>query len=443
MELEIKPVAVQGLCESSLSFVKQQAHHKRIRLDCRIDQELTDIQIDERRIRQVLVNLLSNAVKFTPDGGTVQLQVRADSFRETVKFSITDTGIGIAPENIGKLFQPFVQLDSALSRRYAGTGLGLALVRRIVELHGGSVTLESQEGKGSRFTVILPWTSVHAAATPAEPEIAQLSDLHLQQALIVEDSEAAANQVARYLTEFGAMALVHPRGGGAVEVALRSHPDIIILDILLPDRSGWDVLAELKANPETQAIPVVIISVVDERSRSLGMGADAHLLKPFTRQQLQQALSRVMATSKSPDSQTALVLAPAQATRVPLIVLAEDNEANVMTLNSYLQARGLQVILARNGLEAVQMAKQYQPDLILMDIQMPEMDRLEAIQRIRTDPNLQETPIIALTALAMPGDRERCLNVGATDYLTKPVSLKHLLHILTHYIPQLRFQEDH
>jgi PAS domain S-box-containing protein len=441
MELDIKSVSVRELCESSLSFVKQQAHHKRIKLDCHIDSGLIDVEVDERRLRQVLVNLLSNAVKFTPDGGCVQLQARADSFHETVELSVTDSGIGIAPENIGKLFQPFVQLDSSLSRRYAGTGLGLALVRRIAELHGGSVRLESQEGKGSRFTVTLPWTSIHLPESTAEPEAVQWQELTLQQALIVEDSEAAANQIARYLTELGAKTLVHPRGNETVQIAARSHPDVIILDILLPDRSGWDVLAELKANPATQAIPVIMVSVVDERSRSLDMGAAAHLLKPFTRQQIQQTLTRVIAIPGALDDQTALVFAPTQTPKLPLILLAEDNEANVMTLNSYLQARGLRVILARNGLEAVQMAKQHTPNLILMDIQMPEMDGLEAIQQIRAESNLQGIPIIALTALAMPGDRERCLAVGATDYLTKPVSLKHLLQILTHHIPQLHSRE--
>ncbi|GAB4367224.1 MAG: hypothetical protein Kow00121_05300 [Elainellaceae cyanobacterium] len=440
MELDVKPVLVNELCESSLSFVKQQAHHKRIKLDCRIDPDLTEIEVDERRIRQVLVNLLSNAVKFTPDGGSVQLRARADSFRETIEISITDTGIGIAPENIGKLFQPFVQLDSTLSRKYAGTGLGLALVRRIAELHGGSVTLESQEGKGSRFTVTLPWTAVHPSEAVAEPEVAQLQKLDLQQVLIVEDSQAAANQVARYLTELGAKTIVHPCGSGAVQIALQSQPDVIILDILLPDRTGWEVLAELKANPATQAIPVIMISVVDEQSRSLAMGADAHLLKPFTRQQLQQTLSRVIITAEPSQHQTALIFTPDQPPQLPLILLAEDNEANVATLNSYLQARGLRVLLARNGLEAVHMARQHKPNLILMDIQMPEMDGLEAIQRIRTEPDLQAVPIIALTALAMPGDRERCLGVGATDYLTKPVSLKQLLHLLTHHIPQLQVQ---
>lgn len=442
MELEVKPVNIHELCSSSLNFIKQQAHHKRIKLDCRIDEELTEAELDQRRIRQVLVNLLSNAVKFTPDGGSVQLQVRADAFRETIEFSITDTGIGIAPDNIGKLFQPFVQLDSSLSRRYAGSGLGLVLARRIAELHGGSITLESQEGKGSRFTVTLPWHPLTPDVEPARE--ASKSDAYLpnlQQALIVEDSQVAAGQIARYLTEMGVATAVHSIAGGVTQLAAQLKPDVIILDILLPDRSGWDVLVQLKANPETKTIPVVVISVVDERSHALALGATAYLLKPISRSQFQQTLNQVFSQIASSDQQPTPVVIESPASTVPLILLAEDNEVNIVTLNSYLQAHGLQVMLARNGLEATQMVKQHQPNLILMDVQMPEMDGLEAIQHIQSDPELQPIPIIALTALAMPGDRERCLEAGAVDYLTKPVSLKHLLNLLSHYIPQINFSK--
>jgi len=437
MELEVAPVIVKELCESSLNFVKQQAHHKRIKIHYQIDEELTEIEVDERRVRQVLVNLLSNAVKFTPDGGKVQLQVRADSFLETVQLSVTDTGIGIAPENINKLFQPFVQLDSALSRRYSGTGLGLALVRRIAELHGGSVTLDSQEGKGSRFTVTLPWHNPMPSITVSTESNNIKDSLHnFQQALIVEDSQVAANQIARYLNELGAKTSVHTVGRGAVQLAAQLQPDVIILDILLPDRSGWDVLADLKANPLTQTIPVVVVSVVDDRARAIERGATAYLLKPISRQQLQQTLRQVSLNSEQSDEQTALILAASQTSKMPSILLAEDNEANITTLNSYLQAHGFQVLLARNGLEAIELAKQHRPNLILMDIQMPEMDGLEAIHRIQTEEHL-DIPIVALTALAMPGDRERCIAAGAVDYLTKPVSLKTLMSILSQHMPQI------
>ncbi|NJR59493.1 MAG: response regulator [Cyanobacteria bacterium CRU_2_1] len=435
MELEVSPVSVMNLCENSLNFVKQQAHGKSIKLTCQISDELTEVEVDERRIRQVLVNLLSNAVKFTPEGGKVQLQVIADSFRATIQFSITDNGIGIAPENMDKLFRPFIQLDSSLSRRYAGTGLGLVLVRRITELHGGSVTLESELGKGSRFTVNLPWiVSDRPTSQTMHEALSALALPSVNQALIVEDSEIAANQVARYLQEIGAKTLIHPLGEGVLDAIQQSQPSVIILDLLLPDQSGLDVLAALKANPLTQSIPVIVISVIDERSRCLELAASEYILKPISRQKFQYALRRAMTEPRSSMEQTALIVTQTKPSQSPLILLAEDNEANITTITDYLQAHGLQVALARNGLEAVHMAKQQSPDLILMDIQMPEMDGLEATRRIRSEVTT-EVPIIALTALAMPGDREQCLAAGATEYITKPVSLKQLANVIAKYLP--------
>ena len=445
MELQIAPVSLENLCESSLAFVKQQAHQKNIKLTSKIDKELGDVKLDERRIRQILVNLLSNAVKFTPEGGEVLVEVDADLDGEKVQFIVSDTGIGIAPEDIDKLFKPFVQLDSSLSRRYAGTGLGLALVRRIAELHGGGISLESEEGKGSRFIVTLPWKEpdqVMQSITEREQECVTLPNLH--QALIVEDSDTAAKQIARYLAELGTAAVVYPQGEGAVEAALRFNPEVIILDLLLPSLSGWEVLAQLKAEPQTQHIPVLVVSVMDERSRALSLGASEYLIKPISRQQLQSALTKIFAAAPQRPGNTALVVIgeagrnavsmPQRERDLPLILLAEDNESNIATMMEYLQIHGYQVSLARNGIEAVQSAKQQKPDLILMDIQMPEMDGIEATERIRTEAELAAIPIIAITALAMPGDREKCLAAGATDYLTKPVSLKTLVSIIAQYI---------
>lgn len=436
MQLQTAPVDVHSLCESSLTFVKQLAHQKRIKLSSKISEGLGEIEVDERRIRQVLINLLSNAVKFTPEGGEVCLEIEGNLSSETLQFSVIDTGIGIAPESIDKMFQPFVQLDSSLSRRYAGTGLGLALVRRIVELHGGSIALESELGKGSRFTVTLPWneaTQTVQSVQEREEAFGELPNIH--QALIVEDSETAAKQVARYLAEIGSAAFIYSQGEGAVDAVKRFDPEVIILDLLLPGLSGWEVLAQLKANPATQDIPVLVVSVMDERSRALALGASGYLVKPISRQQLQSALSRIFSEASPKHlAHTALVVMPEQEQHSPLILLAEDNEANISTLMDYLQIQEFRVSLARNGIEAVQMAKQQKPDLILMDIQMPEMDGLEATRQIHADAELASIPIIALTALAMPGDRERCLAAGAKDYLTKPVNLKTLVNIITQYI---------
>ncbi|MCP2730191.1 PAS domain S-box protein [Limnofasciculus baicalensis] len=435
MELQIASVYPESLCESSLTFVKQQAHNKKIHLSSKIEKNIGNIAVDERRIRQVLINLLSNAVKFTPEGGKVDLEVKSNSDEEILQFSVTDTGIGIAAENIARLFKPFVQLDSSLSRRYAGTGLGLALVRRIVELHGGSVSLFSEIGKGSRFTITLPWTktdTIKQNVREREQNLWELPNIH--QALIVEDSEITAKQVARYLGEIGTATTIHPLGEGSVDAALQFKPDVIILDLLLPNISGLEVLSQLKANPATQQIPVLVISVVDERERALSLGASQYLLKPLSRQEFQLALSHIFSQSPQLSAHTALVVTSPTEQKSPLILLAEDNESNISTMMDYLQIHGYRVNLARNGLEAVEMAKEQKPDLILMDIQMPEMDGLEATRWIRKEPDLVQIPIIALTALAMPGDREKCVIAGANEYLTKPVGLKMLMKIITQYI---------
>ena len=446
MELQKAPTSLANLCESSLNFVRQQAYQKNLILSSKIAQSLGVIEVDERRIRQVLVNLLSNAVKFTPDGGEVSLEVELNLDAEVVELSVTDTGIGIDPEDLDRLFQPFVQLDSSLSRRYAGTGLGLALVRSLVQMHDGSVTVESEEGKGSRFTVSLPWKVAQIMRIP-QIEL-EWDTSSLNQALIVEDSETIAKQLARYLTAIGAKTMIYPAGEGCIEAALFSMPDVIILDILLPNLSGWEILSKLKVNPATRQIPVIIISVMDERSRAFELGAAAYLVKPISRQQLHLALSKVFAATPQTSEPTALVVMPekeaafsvsaklgsAILSQAPLILLVEDNEANIATLIDYLQIQNYQVCLARNGREAVDIAKEKKPSLILMDIQMPEMDGIEATRLIQADPDTEAIPIVALTALAMPGDRERCLAAGATDYLTKPVSLKKLQQVINQYI---------
>lgn len=433
MELELTPNNIHELCESSLVFVKQLAHQKNIKLSLRLPIGLGDIEVDQRRMRQVMINLLSNAVKFTPSGGEVWIEAEGDRQNEILQLSVVDTGIGIARENMDKLFKPFVQLDSSLSRRYSGTGLGLALVRRVVELHGGSVALESELGRGSRFTVKLCWKQPDSLAVIIPAAATEIKLPFLHQVLIVEDSHPTANQIARYLSELGAIATIHAQGEGAVEQALHADPDVIILDLLLPHLSGWDVLAQLKADPRTQHIPVLIISVVDEKAQALAMGASEYLVKPISRQQFYSALCKIAPKATQRNERTTFIIMP-EPVQQPLVLLAEDNEANILTLMDYLEVHGYRVALARNGLEAVQMAKAHKPDLILMDIQMPEMDGLEATRQIRADQGIANIPIIALTSLAMPGDRDRCLAAGVEEYITKPVSLKQLVNVIAQYI---------
>ena len=307
MELELTKANVEDVCQASLRFVMEQAQKQKINLKLVMDNQSVMLTADERRLKQILVNLLSNAVKFTPNGGSVTLETKCDLESESLMFSVRDTGIGIATEDLKRLFSPFTQLDSNLSRQYAGTGLGLTLVMKLVELHGGSVAVESEIGKGSCFTVRIPC-------------------------------------------------------------------------------KGLDTL--------NQHNPSETISLTE--------------------------------------------ITPAETlpSNTPLILVADDNEINLMTVTDYLRANKLRVIQARDGLEAVKMVREHIPSLVLMDIQMPLMDGLDAIAHLRADDKHTDMPIIALTSRAMVGDRERCIAVGANDYLSKPVNMKQLVKTIHAHLPK-------
>jgi PAS domain S-box-containing protein len=448
LELEIASVSVNRLCNSSLTFVRQQAIQKNLHLVTEIPPDLGEIAVDERRLRQVLINLLNNAVKFTQTGGSITLKVQLNKSTEkkdplltqsgaTICFSVIDTGIGIATEDIGKLFQPFVQIDSRLNRQHAGTGLGLALVKQIVELHGGSITVSSKLSQGSCFTVCLPCDTGSHSKLPVLPALStqRSHQPENQKALIVENSSTAAEQIARYLHELGMTTAIHNQGEGTLEMALDQQPALIILDILLPNQSGWETLQQLKEHPQTKNIPVLMVSVVDERSQGLTLGASEYLVKPISRNQLHATLSRLGYQVNAPDPSPVVV--PDLRPISPLILLAEDNQANIDTFSDYLESRGYQMLLANNGQAAVDIVKSQKPDLILMDIQMPGMDGLEAMRQIRAIPESSNVPIIALTALAMPGDHEQCLSAGANAYLSKPVKLKQLAEAIQQLLNQL------
>jgi CheY-like chemotaxis protein len=242
---------------------------------------------------------------------------------------------------------------------------------------------------------------------------------------VIEDSTPAAEQLTRYLQEMGMQPVIYAQGEGAIAEVLRVRPGFIILDLQLPNLSGWDVLTQLKANPQTRDVPVLIISVVDERAKGLALGAFEYLVKPITRTQLQAALEKLQCSIQTNSPASTEISQPVPES--PLILLVEDNQANIDTMSGYLGSRGYRLALARNGQEAIDWIKTQLPDLIVMDIQMPVMDGLAAMQHIRTELQLIDIPIIVLTAFAMSGDRKTCLAAGANEYLAKPVKLKQLV----------------
>ena len=296
MQLRWDQVPVDQLCEASLRLIGPAAKRKGLKVSLTIDPQARLVRGDSRRLKQMLVNLLGNAVKFTPEGGSIGLDVQADAERGELSFGIWDTGVGIPREQFERLFQPFVQLDSRPARQYDGTGLGLALVSGMVELHQGRIQVESEVGQGSRFEIRLPW-------------------------------DPAAQRADR-----------------------------------------------LQSDPAESSAP----------------GIEAGVREPWR------------------------------------VLLVDDNPSNLEVFSTYLRIRGCEVRTAGSGPEAIGLARAPRPDVILMDVQMPGMDGLETTRRLRSDPTLRTVPIIALTALAMPGDREQCLEAGMDDYLTKPLGLKEL-----------------
>ncbi len=435
LRLEIAPVAVEAVCSASLRLFTQMALEKRLKISFEQDEQVTLILADERRLKQILVNLLSNAVKFTPAGGEIGLEVAGDAKKGVVRFSIRDTGIGIAMIDIVKLFQPFVQLDSTLARQYSGTGLGLVLVHRMVELHGGGVVVESEPDKGSRFTVMLPWLKPVAAtpaesAEPEEPALAKEGLFH--HALIIDEESPEIDKLQKYLRELELDTQICPPHEEVVAAILRAMPDIIFLNIVLADPLGWQVLTQLKLDPRTQVIPVIIISERDARAQGLSLGAAEFLSKPVSREQLQWVLSKVAFEWPARVAQHAATVETVQAaTGEPThILLVEDSESNINTLFDYLMARRYRVQVARSGREVLQRVQKEKFDLVLMDIRLPGENGLEIISRMKSEGDLRAIPVIALTALAMPGDRERCLEAGANDYLSKPVSMKDLVEAI-------------
>ena len=306
LELNVSQVLVSALCEASMRMIKEQALKKNLDVSLKIAPDVKFIMGDERRLKQSLVNLLSNAVKFTPNDHKLGVEVIGHPRNQTVTFTVWDEGIGMPPEKLDLIFKPFVQLDSGLAREFSGTGLGLALVAQMIRLHGGSVSVESKEEAGSRFSFTLPWIDLE--------EIASAKKMPQQ-----TESDATSGE----------------------------------------KRSGK-------------------------------------------------------------------------------ILIVEDTDAIIMLLSEYLRYKGYQILIARNGMEGVMLASSEKPDLILMDVMMPVMNGVEATEKIRAEKDLQDIPIIALTALARAGDKERCLQAGMNDYLSKPVQMKELESLIVKHLQKSR-----
>jgi signal transduction histidine kinase/CheY-like chemotaxis protein len=430
-ELVMDLVPVNALCQSSLKLIEESANKKKVTVNQAFDPEVKVFWGDLRRLKQVLVNLLSNAVKFTPQGGEIGLTVTGDREHKLIRFTVWDTGIGIPENSIRNLFKPFVQLDNSLSRQYEGTGLGLALAYHIVELHGGGVRVESEVGKGSRFTITLNWEEEEEEFPGGT---AGSSDGKNANVDVEAGPSASIPGIKRILSEFGIDTINLWLEKETPERIAEILPDIIVLDMEIKPEIQ-DFIQRLRADSQIKDIPVIAVSYAANRLNPEALPPKVEYIEiPLSRQQFRKVLKVSSIKGTASLVRKAVLLFDAKPTREtkdqPLLLLVDDNELTVHTLRDYLISKGYRVVFAHSGTEAVERARELKPSLILMDIQMPGMDGIETTRRSRADAKLKHIPVIALTALAMPSDRSRCMEAGANEYLSKPLSLKILIEMI-------------
>ena len=457
MELERAPFHLIELFENMGNFFRQGAVEKNIELVLGLPPNLmVEVVGDSLRLQQVLVNLVGNALKFTKQGEIVihaKMLGRKDNTLE-VLFSVRDSGMGISDEQLSKLFQPFTQADSSISRKYGGTGLGLTICKRLIEMMGGRFWAESELGKGTafHFTVTLDVPTYSPADGLVFPE-----DMRGIKTLIVEDNPASLEVVSEILKEFG----LEPVGIGDGEQAIsllreaarttpegKAHPfDLILMDWRLPGMDGLETSRIIRKDATLSAPKILLLSALsqeDMREEAQESGLDGYLEKPVSRfllfdtvmevfgKELSQSIQRKGPTARERDSQEQKARARLAGSR---ILLAEDHLINQEVAREILQGIGLLVEIANHGKEALSWLEREHFDGVLMDLQMPEMDGYEATRQIRSNPAYRALPIIAMTAHAISEEREKCFAVGMNDHVSKPIDTETLFATLLRWLP--------
>ena len=388
MELFLEDFDLGALVQDVESTIRPLVEKNQNVLEVSCPDGIGVLHADLTRVRQILFNLLSNAAKFTQRGrvGLTVSPRRADG-RDWIELAVSDTGIGLAPEQQRRLFQSFTQADASTSRKYGGTGLGLVISRRFAQMMGGDIQVASELGRGSLFTVRLPRVAGEAAEpAPPAPEAQPL-------VLVVDDDPATRDLIARGLQKEGFRVLLAGSGEEALRLAREKRPDAISLDVLMPGTDGWSVLRALKADPLTAAIPVVMVSMLDDADVGLALGAADYLTKPFDREQLVSALRRFR-DGRSPR---------------PVLVV-EDDAATREVIRRALEKDGWVVFEANNGRHALESLAISTPDLIVLDLMMPEMDGFEFVAELRRSESGRRLPVVVVTARDLSADERARLD---------------------------------
>jgi signal transduction histidine kinase/CheY-like chemotaxis protein len=400
LELSPESVSLAPLVDEVIGTARQLADQNKNRLIVTGQDALGTLTVDPMRLRQILLNLLSNACKFTK-GGEVMLSSRTVvDGRRWVEFAVSDTGIGMTLDQQTRLFQEFTQGDASTARQYGGTGLGLAITQKLAQMMGGDVTVASEQGRGSVFTVRLP---AGADASVDDPVGLRDNELPMGGRILVIDDDAVARDLIGDNLKTAGFSVVTAAGGlDGLRLAKELRPTAITLDVMMPDLDGWSVLAALRQDAELAEIPVIMVTIMDERRRAAELGAAGYLTKPIDRHTLQRMIGRFQA--------------PARPTR---ILVVEDDALQRARVREWLRGQQWIVQEAANGREALASLQAAKPDLILLDLMMPEMDGFAVVAALQKEEDWRGIPVIVITSLDLDAkDRER-LNSGVQSVLVK------------------------
>jgi PAS domain S-box-containing protein len=398
MELHTEDFEIAPLIHDVVATVRPMAQKNGNQVTAECAPDLGVMRADATRVRQALLNLVSNAVKFTQQGTiTISALRYVDSGNETIMLQVRDSGIGMTAEQVGRLFYDFEQADASTTRKYGGTGLGLAISRRFCRMMGGDIIVHSTLGRGSTFTIQLPGAGdAQAAREPASeprpaPATAQRStDDRSATVLVVDDDEAVREFMQRFLERQGYAVITAANGIDALALARDNHPAAITLDVMMPDIDGWTVLAAIKGDPALADIPVILVTIVDEKQRGYTLGATDYLVKPIDRARLAAILRSLCGRGSGS------------------LLLVEDDDSARALIRTAVEREGWSIVEAGNGRIALDHMRNSQPDAIVLDLLMPEMDGFEFLDLLRNRPEWRGIPVIIVSALDLtPADRQR------------------------------------
>ena len=456
-EMEVRDFDLREVVEETLDLVARTGQEKGLELVSLLPADVpTAVRGDPGRLRQVLLNLVSNALQFTVHG-EVAVRVTREYDVPTltlVRFAVSDTGIGIAPDRLDRLFQSFSQVDASTTRKYGGTGLGLAVCKQLVELMGGEIGVESTPGQGTTFwfTIQFEKQAAHLQNLVLQPR----TDLHGLRVLVVDDTKTNRTVLHHYLTNWGIVAESGANGHQGLEylqvACAQGQPyDIAILDYQMPGMDGLELAQRIKADPQLAGLKLVMLTSIVQHGvleNARHVGIDAYLAKPIRPTRLSECLTLLttgggVAAEKYQSLPVSMISeAKPKMLRRPLVLVAEDNTVNQKLATLLLERLGYRVDVVANGREAVEAVQRMHYAIVFMDCQMPEMDGFEATRIIRKQKYENDragipthmVPIIAMTANAMQGDRERCLAAGMDDYLPKPITPEGLTAVLERWV---------